>query len=289
VSKNSSIDVIRKKYKKLALNAHPDRGGSELLFNLIKQSYKSICDNIKNPDKTFNELKDEHNSYKKSEYKYSNIKTDKLHTSSKPTKINIDDFNTKFNKVFEENRLGSPQDKGYSHLMNKSSNTRDDINIPKTLKRFDINSFNKKFNKLSTNDINTKQLSKYVEPEPLTMTKSLQFTELGVDKIKDFTGKNDNSSKLHYMDYKKAHSTSKLIDVKTSDKRLDQNFKTMYDIEKHRNDTNFEMTDDDRKQYEILQEKKERRERRRQEHLLTQDKIIQEHHDKTHQLLLNLK
>ena len=36
VSKNCDKDTLKQKYKKLALVSHPDRGGSEALFKMIK-------------------------------------------------------------------------------------------------------------------------------------------------------------------------------------------------------------------------------------------------------------
>ena len=61
VSSNDDIQVIKQKYKHLALKMHPDRGGSEALFKLLQLSYAKILEEhkLKQIDKAFDQLKSE--------------------------------------------------------------------------------------------------------------------------------------------------------------------------------------------------------------------------------------
>ena len=56
--------------------------------------------------------------------------------------------------------------------------------------------------------------AKYKEPEPLLLSKNLQFTELGNKRPDDYSSssiKKNNS--LSYSDYMKAHDGTRLVDT----------------------------------------------------------------------------
>ena len=44
VSKDASVDEIKKQYKKLALKHHPDRGGDPEMFKKISEAYQTLSD-----------------------------------------------------------------------------------------------------------------------------------------------------------------------------------------------------------------------------------------------------
>ena len=66
VSPNDDIQFIKQKYKQLALNMHPDKGGSEALFKMLQLSYAKILEEYKlrQIDKAFDQLKTEFEDFK---------------------------------------------------------------------------------------------------------------------------------------------------------------------------------------------------------------------------------
>lgn len=42
VTEEDSLDVIKKRYRVLAMRNHPDRGGDSTVFSEIKQAYEAI-------------------------------------------------------------------------------------------------------------------------------------------------------------------------------------------------------------------------------------------------------
>lgn len=57
VSQNSSVDEIKKAYRKKAMQHHPDKGGDETLFKEISNAYEVLSDNDKRNQ--YNQLGDE--------------------------------------------------------------------------------------------------------------------------------------------------------------------------------------------------------------------------------------
>jgi DnaJ-class molecular chaperone len=219
VSENDSLAIIKRQYKQLALNMHPDKGGSEALFRLLQVSYAKILEEtkLKQKDKLFNELKVEFDDYKSSQ-PIVMLNHDKSH------------FQKHFNEIFDNNKQSNPYDRGYGSTMVSNSGKREEINVDNKIKKFTIESFNDTFNKSESQNI--KHLTKHVIPTPHTTSKHLTFTELGVDKIHDFSGENKNNRELHYTDYNVAYTTTKLIDPALVKKQ--EEYKNLKDIKRQR-------------------------------------------------------
>lgn len=284
VSPNDDIQLIKQKYKHLALKMHPDRGGSEALFKLLQLSYAKILEEfkLKQIDKAFDQLKTE----------FEDFKVDQEH--SKKTNINLDvqdneqlyssDFKKRFNKVFEENKQSSPYDRGYGNIMAKTTKNREDININNTIENFTIDKFNNVFNNIDSNT--SKQIIKRSVPTPHSISKQLSFTELGVNKITDFSGENKNIKDLHYMDYNLAHTTNKLIDKSFVKNRPE--FKSVQEYEKHR-DEPLKMSEEDEKAYSRYLKKEEMKLKKQAETQYLIDQEISENFQKVNQLMMQYK
>ena len=275
VEKNCSIEQLREAFKKVAIKVHPDKGGNEELFKIVVESYKVIYTKLKsdNGDKDFNELKSE------SHLQFENMKKTK-HVSFKGDQSE-EEFSSKFNKTFDENRFqDSVIDDGYGQFMSQSSKHRDEIDISKSIKNF------KDFNTAFDNqEVMNKEVMMYKEPEPLTMSKSLAFNELGVDKIDDFSSDTTNSRNIGYCDYMKAHTTNKLVDKRYI--KETKSFNNMDDLEKSRSSQRFELSSADRKRIEEEIKREKDRESNRQMNLKKYDQNVSEHFEKVNKLMLN--
>jgi curved DNA-binding protein CbpA len=239
VSINCSRTELKEKFKKLAIKYHPDKGGDEYVFSMISTAFKLIHKRIKR-----NTVDERDFSQLKSESGGGG--------GSEQTCVADDSFLQQFNKHFSDNRFCDPvMDTGYTDFINEP-----DVNI---------------------NDDNSK-IVKYSEPIAQSSCKSLDFVELGKTSEDDYSGKNDNGSKLHFTDYKKAHTTSKLVDHENITER--KQYKNIEDIKKDRTNTNFEQTPEEKYYYETVFNKKISDEYRRITNQKNTDDAIEQHHSK---------
>lgn len=270
---NFTYDELVKAYRQTAIKVHPDKGGSEELFNIVTECFKSLANEYKlrQVDKPHHVLKQDFSEYVQPQ-------------SIVNTFTKTPDFNNTFNKLFEENKLEDDDNaRGYAHLMVDSTKEREDFKIKRLMKKFDKNKFNKTFDsvvKPSTDVII------YKEPEPLLLSKSLDFTVLG-DKIEDFTTDASKDTSLRYSDYYKAHTTSRLVDHRSVQKRKE--YRTVGDYENDRAIAVEKPMDDAelkyRKAKEIHAQKKEEERIRR---MNMRDEATRNHYEKVNKLMLKM-
>jgi curved DNA-binding protein CbpA len=254
---------LKDAFKKLAITTHPDKGGNEHLFNMVVASFKVLNKelNARKSDKQYDELK-------------RNFQRDKASPSASPMDPN-NGFNlNRFNQVFQENRLATVADSGYNDWLKK------DVAAPTSHGKVTEKNFNKVFDKVVTNE--TKDLIAYREPEALPTSKKVQYTELGLDKIDDFSGENLSRKKLNFMDLKIAHTTSRIGAEKVKRK----NYQTIEDLESDRASISYKMNPEEQEVYNKRKIQEELRERQRQEIQSKLDKLTSEQYDKLHKLLL---
>jgi curved DNA-binding protein CbpA len=278
ISKNFTWDELKNAYRKLAINTHPDKeGGNKDLFNIITYSFKKLALEFKNreADKQHSELKQQSNDY------FHN-KTSHIDDNFNPSK---EITNAIFNKNFEKCKIQEDDvDFGYGSLMDETSKTREDINIEKIIKKnkIDNDTFNQYFDK---NVPISKQIVKYKEPEPLLLSKTLQFTELGGKKPDDYTSSMEKSNSLAYTDYMKAHGGTRLIDPELIKKKKD--FKSIQEYEKYRErKVKHSLTDKEKKLLEEKKLKEEKAEFDRLERLKLYDMKIEKSYEKANRLFL---
>ena len=219
-SKNDKIDIndLKNKFKKFARQTHPDiNNGNNKNFNIIKMGYKKIMDDIelKKEDKQFNILKNNSLDYLQNQNQKQNTNT----------KFNKDNFNlNKFNKVYSENKIEDVNDSGYNDWI--TDNSYDSEEIKKNDKLGDnMGQFNRIFD--STVNVNNSEIQTYKDPQNLFMNNYNNCSELGVDKVDNYTGE---TKSIKFTDYKEAHTTSKLIDTNIKYKK----YKNISDLENAR-------------------------------------------------------
>ena len=100
LSKTYTLDELKQKYRKTALQCHPDKiGGNDHLFKMVTASYKLLYKELerKKTDKQFNELKKDFISQEQP-----------VNRQPPPSKesFNLD----RFNKVFADTKIESYTD-----------------------------------------------------------------------------------------------------------------------------------------------------------------------------------
>ena len=180
-------------------------------------------------------------------------------------------------------------DFGYGNIMNESSKEREDFS-PSNLfekKKFDNTTFNKIFTKITPPPPST-ELTKYNDPEPMILAKTINYTELGGKRPDDYSSSVEKSSKnnLIYSDYKIAYSNTRLVDDETLTKTL-KDFKSIAEYEKYRNSKFKKGLSSRERQY--LEEKKikeEQDEYMRLERIKQNDTRIRINNEKASRLFL---
>lgn len=274
VSKSDSLEHIRNTFKRVAKNVHPDKGGSDEMFNIVVEAYREIFKLKKmEEEKGFEQMKNDSRRYS-SEQKA----TRSVHFAEDKYKSE-EEFQTKFNRIFEDNRLGDANDDGYGRMMAASNPLREDINIERNVRS--EKELNTSFDDQKA--LNT-DIVKYKEPEALCVqSKRLQYDELGVENVDDFSS-DTIGKQLLYSDYMKAHTTNKLVDK--SQIKQHKKFKNLEDIKKQRLKQSFELTDDDRRVIEEQEKKSKMKEQQRKKILAERDRLSQTHFERVNKLML---
>lgn len=274
ISKQFTLEQLKEAYKAMALKVHPDKGGSEYLFKLVTLCYKTLVKEFhaKTNDKQFHELKGAFQ-------KYSTLNQPKTHVdlSVASKSFNID----KFNRVFDENKVESVDDSGYNDFLKSTPAIDEPTRI---IKKFNKDSFNEIFDKYTSKQQPNKYLVKYKEPEPVMASKKIAFTEIGASSIDDFSGDNTSKKNLNYMDLKIAHTTSRIVDPNTVNRRKE--YKSLDDFEADRSAISFNLSEEDREYYEKMKRIEELKEKQRLKNIIHSDRQSAEQFERLHKLML---
>ncbi len=279
VTKNFTLDELKDKYKRVAKKVHPDRGGSQQLFNLVTLAYKKLVEEykLKKINKQFNELKTDFSNYSDTQNN-----TQKRNPEFSKPQYQSNDFREVFNRTYDNHKIHSAYDNGYGNFMIESDGRREDIDIAKKVNN--MKQFNSAFEAEPLNNYNRRMIV-YKEPEALpSSSKSLKYTELGVGKVKDFSSSTNN---LDCTDYKAAHSMNRLADPRMMNNR--RNFNSIDDVQADRSNISYQMSEEDLRKQAIKQKKERIREIRRQERQTQMDIQSQKNFERVNKLLLQFK
>lgn len=280
---NFTLEDLRNNYKRIALRVHPDKeGGSEYIFKLVTDCYKSLLAELKlkQSDKQYSELKSSFNEYAEtqSQRQYQNpaMQTPEINANI-GKRFSI----TRFNQVFEENREENIHDTGYKQWM-ESQEVQD---APKIKNNISNEKFNTYFEKYASSQTDPKHkiLARYKEPEALMMVKKIGFTELGQESVDDFSGDNKSLKHLNYMDYKLAHTTTRIVDPNLVKRR---EYNNLDDIERDRANIK-QLTPRELAYIEKKKKAEEVKEQRRQQTQNHMDLKSAEQFQKLHKLMLS--
>jgi curved DNA-binding protein CbpA len=291
-----TLEQLRSSYKKLAIAMHPDKpSGSEYLFKHITMCYKQLAkEHQRNQvDKSYFDLKDQYTNYVdvQEQEKRQNVSMGNGVSASKksrektvePERFSGKNFDrNKFNQVFAEHRLDNAHDHGYGEWMSSSSKQREDIEIKNVVGKFNEGSFNKAFDRIKVHK--DKSVVRFNEPEALPLTRNVEFSELGVSKIEDFGDKLSNKT-LSFSDYRRAHSTTRLIDVDSAMKARKQ-FDSVDHLEAERDRISYDMDSRTRRLYDRRQKDMERQEHARSEYQRVQDRLYAKQYEMMNKLML---
>tara|TARA_A100001015_G_scaffold231473_1_gene262083 strand:+ start:85 stop:1029 length:945 start_codon:yes stop_codon:yes gene_type:complete len=284
IPQNYDLKMLTYKYKKAALKYHPDRvrrnkmniASANAMFQKVTKAYLLLAEKLKKAqdNNNFHDLKSHSKNYMTSQ------------TDSQPSaqKINLmanDKFDlTQFNKIYEKNRLMDPTDDGYGDWISNEVPSES----PKLFSdKFNLNVFNAAFENLKDNDPHSNQQLAIRQDGPGTIVlhgENTGYSNLGVEAVDNFGG---STSNLQFTDLKEAHTNHKLINAK---KVNFNSFNNVDELEKQRENIQYEMSPEELEKYELHKRMKERKEEERQNNVSHRDRMIQEQHSRLQQQLI---
>jgi curved DNA-binding protein CbpA len=284
VSKNFTWEELKANYRRMAGMVHPDKGGSDKLFQLVTDAFRTLAKEYQ--ARSANVSHEERKAAARKEY-IDPTESDRMRQAMEArmgaTRGADEPFQERFNRLFEENKIDEDDHRGYGHLMAASSKTREDIHITPVMKKFNKDAFNEAFGKLPTKE---SKVVKYKEPEAMILTKNIAYTEIG-GKTDDFTHQDPTAkSGLFYTDYMEAYNENnqRLIDP---EKHARKEFKNVDQYDAYRVKKSARPISEREQQY-IAEQKAlaEQREAERLARVQNQDEMYRIQHEKLQRLML---
>ena len=264
---NYTENQLKDSYKNLVLKYHPDRGGEPQKFQYINKCYTYLLQQLelKIKDAQYQQLKEQSNQYMEKQNTYQNINIDQ------------DNFDlTRFNNVFNDNKLDKTDDIGYSNWMKENSFQSEDI-----VKNSNINdkNFNDVFNQ--NRQPEKQELVKYRDPIPTPINTNLAYSEIDDSGKDDYSSSSNNS--ILYTDYKKAHTKTHLIDPNSIQRK---EYKNVDDLETDRSNISYQMTEKELQEEKIHQNLLKQQEQERVSRVQQKDQLHSEHFHKVNRIML---
>lgn len=244
VPKTVTMEELKRAYRDMAFKTHPDRGGSDALFDLVTSSFKTIFKRLKlaESDKTFEELK--RGSRKDSSTQPPRRRPIASVSDDQEGGDESRDFSIEaFNRLFDQHRLPDVhRDTGHGDFL-KTAETKQG-GRPANMSQFH-DAF---VERTARDDAKSKHLVLVREPTFVNGTGAGTFVELGVQNVEDFSGDNRSRKTLHFSDVALAHTTSRIVDPKTVTQR--RAYKSIEDVETDRALVSYDMSPEQRAAYD---------------------------------------
>ena len=221
-SASLSEDLLKRSYKRAAVKAHPDKGGSEQQFEAVTRAYAYLVEVVKRvagpaqgtqaqgrPTPSMEEVR-----VQRQETAYTH--------DAPPTALNPNNLNmSMFNKVFEDNRMPEPDEDGYGDwLKDEAEQTGPKAKFGG---KFNRDVFNKVFEEDARTNSKSQAIMTYHDPQEIIPVAGM---ELGRDRPSDYTAP-FNADGLQYTDLKNAYTrentfSSKVANVKVADRTYER-------------------------------------------------------------------
>ena len=277
VSRDTPTREVTRKYRRLARQVHPDRGGNREDFDRLTKAYLCILEEGKRKETESTQASHQNMQQHFGEY------TGDQSTGSAPLGEGSEFNHELFHKIYRENRLDDPYDTGYSAWIKESGKGSTDIE-PIFSDGFNLKVFNAAFREkkeLASHQRET-EIVEYVEPSAALQTTGVGYTELGQDDVRNFTKqKHDSGGQLAYCDYKEAMTDTHLIDP-TQIKSTRTEYRDLEHCEKDRESISYTMTDEARQQHQYLMDQEQAHEVNRKDRLYAHDQKIQTKYNQVH-------
>ena len=255
-SASLSEELLKKSYKRAAIKAHPDKGGSEKEFEAVTRAYAYLVEVVKrvaggsgrSADAPLPSMDMVHSQRRETAYQHEAPQT------LDPKNLNMG----MFNKVFEETRMPEPDEDGYGDWLKDEAGAGPAGSKAKFGGKFNRDVFNKVFEEDARANSKSQAIMTYHDPQEIIPVAGV---ELGRDRPSDYTAP-FNADGLHYTDLKNAYTrentfSNKVANVQVSDRTYDR-------VVMERKSAPTAYSDAERALMEQAQRQREAQERQRQ-------------------------
>lgn len=215
-----SEELLKKAYKRIAIKAHPDKGGSEEHFEAVTRAYAYLTDIVKRVAGTGSSASGAASRPVPSMDTVRSRRAEEANIyDAPPTALNPNNLNMSvFNQVFEENRMPEPDEDGYGDWLKTE---QAGSSAKKFSGKFNRDVFNQAFEEEARS--NSTALMAYHDPQEIVPVAGV---ELGRDRPSDYTAP-FNADGLQYTDLKNAYTrentiSGKVANVQVSDRTYDR-------------------------------------------------------------------
>lgn len=209
-------ETLKKAYKKAALRAHPDKGGTEEEFEAITRAYaylseilkrmqggRDISGKVEAPSALSTSRQTE---AKKWEY-------------TEPVKLNPKNLDMNaFNRMFEETHMPDPDQDGYGDWL-KTGEGAASSSGPKFGGKFNRDVFNNMFEEEARKSAKNQSTALIMHPEAMALGPTMGI-EIGRDRPDDYTAA--PNAKQHFTDLRAAYTIESTISDKVAGIRVEE-------------------------------------------------------------------
>lgn len=276
--RDHSLEQLRYNYKVLARQLHPDKARGKFspdqanaAFQVLTEAYKALLEAHRNGtyravgpgglrSGEHDQLRD---AFRDAEERAQQRRPAHVALGGQDPNTRFDA--DRFNAVFSSDRVADGvRDGGYGEWMARS----------------DPND--------ATEVANNRQVVRWKEPDPTSLCVkgrgAIQFTELGVEKVDDYSRTDVARHAVQYTDYRVAHTTARIVDPRVEGER--ESFASVEDLQKKRAGVRYAMNEREAAEAAEAAKKKDKDERRRVKAQGRIDDQLEQHFERMHRALL---
>lgn len=219
-------ETLKKAYKRAAIKAHPDKGGSEELFEAVTRAYAYLSEILRYMQGGRGASQSTPNAQRGAmEVQSQRAQEAEQWKHAEPVRLNAKQLDmNKFNQLFEETHMPDPDSVGYEAWL-KDANETNGKSAPMMRGEFNRDVFNRMFQEEAKK---TQQAGNQLIVHPTEMALTLNpsgGTELVAERPSSFTAA--TGSKFQYTDLRGAYTTEstisdKVANVTVSERKLDE-------------------------------------------------------------------
>jgi curved DNA-binding protein CbpA len=207
-------EALSKAYKRAALRAHPDKGGSEERFEAVTRAYAYLTEilrrihggrtkaSVVEAPATLKETRGE----EATAWKH----VEPVRLNPKKLDVNL------FNQMFEQTRMPDPDDDGYGDWLTNKNET--DASQEKFSGKFNRDVFNKMFEDKARRETTQSSQLSVLQPQAMTLAPT-SGVELGRAKADSYTA--PANANLKYTDLKQAYTLENTISGQVAGVRVE--------------------------------------------------------------------
>lgn len=250
-------EELKKAYKKAAMKAHPDKGGSEQHFEAVTKAHAYLTEILKR-------IKGGRDTLKKVDAP-NLLKTERTSEADawkhvEPVRFNPDKLDMDaFNKMFEQTHIKEADEGGYEEWL-RSSGT--DTQAPKFSGKFNRDVFNSMFEEEASKNRAAKKANALAVTGPQALLFNPSYgVEIGRERG-DFTTAANDDGALQYTDLKAAYTTESTFSGQVADVRVENRSFDQY--QQSRKKAPDPLRDEELEALQQMEREAEQREKQRQ-------------------------